>query len=220
MRFPLLFISGAAEHLAGLAIKCLAVAGGFLAGYVLGGAVAFALDRWVFGKKAPDLVKKCVRWVTGLILAVVVALIVFGDGGGGLGMGGGDGKGSGKPTEGDAKDKLAPQPPPEKDQPPVTPVTPKDTRPAEAVIRITILGGNDVSQERFYLIDDDRTPRTFAEVRATVSGRKAKDARKTVLAIYFPPPPNRLPLEHPAVTQLVTWARDEAGLDVTFPAGR
>jgi hypothetical protein len=222
MRFTLLFVSGAAEHLAALAIKCLAVAGGFLAGYLLGGAIAFALDRWVFNKKAPDLVKKCVRWVSGVILAIVVALIVFGEGGGGFGLGGGEGKGSGKAaSEGDSKDKPASTPAtPDKNPPQVSPVTPKDTRPAELVIRITILGGTDVSQERFYLIDDDRTPRTFAEVRAAVTARKAKDTRKAVLAIYFPPPPNRLPLEHPAVTQLVTWVRDEAGLDVTFPAGR
>jgi hypothetical protein len=222
MRLPLLFVSGAAERLAGLAIKCLAVGGGFLAGYLLGGAIALALDRWVFAKKAPEMVKKGVRWVSGLILAIIVALIVFGEGGGGFGMGGGEGKGSGTPgTEGQSKDKQTPQPPTsENERPPVSPVTPADTRPTEVVIRVTILGGTDVRQERFYLIDDDGTPRTFAEVRATVAQRKANDKRKATLAILFPPPPNRLPLEHPAVTQLVTWGRDEAGLDVTFPAGK
>jgi len=220
MRFPLLFVSGAAERLAGLAIKCLAVAGGFLAGYLLGGLIAYALDRWVFGQKAPDVVKRGVRWVCGLILAIVVAMIVFGEGGGGFGLGGGEGKGSGA-TGGEGKNKQTQQPAtPDRDRPPVSPVTPADNRPTEVVIRITILGGTDVVQERFYLIDDDRTPRTFAEVRAAVGARKAKDPRKTTLAILFPPPPNRLPLEHPAVTQLVNWARDEAGLDVTFPAGK
>jgi hypothetical protein len=222
MRFPLLFVSGAAEKLAAVAIKCLAVGGGFLAGYLLGGAIAFALDRWVFARKAPDLVKKAVRWVSGLILAVIVALIVFGEGGGGFGLGGGEGKGSGTSgTDGHSKDKQSPQPAtPDKERPPVGPVTPADTRPAEVVIRVTILGGTDVTHERFYLIDDDRTAQTFAEVRAAVAKRKAGDKRKATVAILFPPPPNRLPLEHPAVTQLVTWARDEAGLDVTFPAGK
>jgi hypothetical protein len=221
MRFPLLFVSGAAEKLAGLAIKCLAVAGGYLAGYLLGGAIAFALDRWVFAKKAPDAVKKVVRIVCGLVLAIIVAMIVFGEGGGGFGMGGGEGKGSGTPpTDGQSKDKHASQPTPPDKEPPVGPVTPADGRPSEVVIRVTILGGTDVQQERFYLIDDDRSPKTFAEVRAVVTRRKASDKRKATLAILFPPPPNRLPLEHPAVTQLVNWARDEAGLDVTFPAGR
>src|SRR6478672_9259004 len=106
MRFPLLFVSGMAERLAGFAIKCLAVGGGFLAGYLLGGAIAYALDRWVFSKKAPDLVKRSVRMVSGLVLAIIVALIVFGEGGGGLGLGGGEGKGTGTPSgEGQSKEK-------------------------------------------------------------------------------------------------------------------
>lgn len=222
MRLALLFVSGAAEKLAGLAIKCLAVAGGFLAGYLLGGLIALALDRWVFARKSPDLVKKGFRWVSGLVVAILVALVVFGEGGGGFGMGGGEGKGSGTTgSEGQSKDKQSPQTAtPDKERPPVSPVTPAEVRPAELVIRVTILGGTDVQHERFYLIDDDRGPKTFAEVRAAVTGRKASDKRKASLAILFPPPPNRLPLEHPAVTQLVSWARDEAGLDVTFPAGK
>lgn len=221
MRFPLLFVSGAAEKLAGLAIKCLAVAGGYLAGYVLAGLAGYALERWVFSRKAPETVKQLVRIIAGLVAAIIVALIVFGEGGGGLGMGGGEGRGTGTPSgEGQSKDKQANQPaPPDKAPPSVAPVPP-DPRPTELVVRVTILGGSDVQQERFYLIDADRTPRTFAEVRAAVTKLKADDKRKGMLAVLFPPPPNRLPLEHPAVTQLVTWARDEAGLDVTFPAGR
>jgi len=218
MRLPLLFVSGMAERLAGFAIKCLAVGGGFLAGYLLGGLVAYALDRWVFNKKDPDLVKKSVRMVSGLVLAIIVALIVFGEGGGGLGLGGGEGKGTGTPTGEGQKEKTPAPAPPDKEKQ-ATPV-PADTRPNEGTIRVTVLGGTEVANERFYLIDDDRTPKTFAEVRAAVLARKAGDKRRMTLAILFPPPPNRLPIDHGAVTQLVKWARDEAGLDVTFPAGR
>ena len=208
-----------AERLASFAIKCLAVGGGFLAGYLLGGAIAYALDRWAFNKKAPDLVKKSIRIVSGLVLAILVALIVFGEGGGGLGLGGGEGKGTGTPSGEGQKEKTPTPAPPDKDRQ-VSPATPADTRPTEVTVRVTVLGGSDVVQERFYLLDDDRTPKTFAEVRAAVTARKAAEKRKMRLAILFPPPPNRVPIDHGAVTQLVKWARDEAGLDVTFPAGR
>ena len=50
--------SGLSEKLAGYAIKCLAVAGGFLIGYFLGKVVAWALDRWVLANKSPDQLKK------------------------------------------------------------------------------------------------------------------------------------------------------------------
>ena len=89
--------SGLAEKVAGYANKCPAVAGGFLNGYFLGKVVAWALDRWVFAQKAPEQVKKAVSFVSGLALAILVALIVFGEGGNGLfGRGGstGDGKGT------------------------------------------------------------------------------------------------------------------------------
>jgi len=46
------------EQLAAFGVKCLAVAGGFLAGYAIGGVGAWALDKWAFAKKSPDVLKK------------------------------------------------------------------------------------------------------------------------------------------------------------------
>jgi hypothetical protein len=134
--------SGAGEKLATFVVKCLAVAGGFLVGYFVGGAVAWALDRWVFAHKAPEPLKKAVSMVAAVALAILVALIVFGEGGSGL-FGGGSGDGKGTPAPDDNKGKAAPTPPPEqkkdeqppkKDDPPKTPVSPM---PGD--VRITIL---------------------------------------------------------------------------------
>ena len=61
-------LSFGAERVAAFAVKCLAVGGGFLVGYVLGGFVAYALDRWVFARKTPELAKKGIRVVAGVIL--------------------------------------------------------------------------------------------------------------------------------------------------------
>ena len=57
---------GIGEKLATYAVKCLAVAGGFLIGYLVGGRVAWALDRWVFAQKAPDQLKKAVSIASGV----------------------------------------------------------------------------------------------------------------------------------------------------------
>ena len=103
--------SAAGERIAAFVVKCLAVAGGFLVGYFIGGVAAWALDRWVFAQKAPDQLKKAVSIVFAIALALLVALIVFGEGGSGL-FGGGGGDGKGTPSQDDAKGKAAPPPAP------------------------------------------------------------------------------------------------------------
>lgn len=214
-----LFFSVGAERLAAYAIKCLAVGGGFLVGYFAGGVIAFALDRWVFAKKSPDALKKVIRMLGGLLLAILVAMIVFGDGGGGglLGGTGSEGVNKGTPNP-ETPGKTDPATPKDdKAKPAPSPVQPADPRPTEVTIRVTVLGGGDVANERFYLIDDDRTPKTLQEVKDAVTARKAAEKRKTVVAILFPPK-NALPREHSAVTRLAKWANEDAGLDVTFPA--
>lgn len=218
---PLLALALGAEKLAAFGIKCLAVAGGFLVGYAAGGLLAWGLNRWVFAEKAPELVRRGVRLLSGVALAILVALIVFGEGGGGglFGGGGGtDGDGKGAPrSEDKGKDTNPPAVRPDEKVTPVTPAKPGDSRPAEVTIRVTILGGPDVRDNRFYLVDDDPSPKTFAELKSVVTGKKEADKRKAALAIVFPEK-NQLPEDHPAVTQVKRWARDEAGLDVTFPA--
>src|SRR5206468_1734941 len=111
----------------------------------------------VFAQKAPDQVKKAVSIVFAIALALLVALIVFGEGGNGLfGRGGGTGDGKGTPTQDDSKGKVAPIPPeqkkdetpPKKDETPKAPVTPM---PGD--VRITILSGGEARERRYYLIE-------------------------------------------------------------------
>jgi hypothetical protein len=215
-------LSGAGEKLAALAVKCLAVAGGFLVGYFLGGVIAWALDRWVFAHKAPEPLKKSVAIVCGIALAILVALIVFGEGGSGLFGGGGQGEGKGA-TSTDKDGKTPPVPPPDKEPvPPIKPIDPGPTKPADALIRVTILGGKDVPEgERFYLTDDDPKPKTFEELKEAVLARKEKEKGTVALSVHFRPT-NAPSLDPPhySITQLTKWAKETAKMDVTFAASK
>jgi hypothetical protein len=199
--------SGASEKLAGFVVKCLAVGGGFLVGYFLGAVVAWALDRWVFANKSPTQLKRLVSLAAGLALAILVALIVFGEGGDGLfGGRGSQGDGKGTPTP-DEKGKTTPNPPetlkkneepPKKDEikPPPTPM-PGD-------MHVTILTGDEVKDGRFYLIDGDPAPKTLAEFKEVVTARR-KEAKPELKQVIFHFKKDKLSPDHPAVRGVVAW---------------
>jgi hypothetical protein len=202
-------VSGASDRVAAFVVKCLAVAGGFLVGYFLGGVTAWALDRWVFAQKASAPVKKAVSWVFAVALALLVALIVFGDGGNGLFGGGGTGDGKGTPTPDDGKGKPPEAPkekkddqPTKKDERPKTPVT-----PMAGDVHVAILGGDEVRDGRFYLIDDDPAPKTFDEFKDVINARRK--TAKGDLRILFRFKKEPLSDNHPAVRRVVDWVNQE-----------
>ena len=202
--------SGLGEKFAGYVIKGLAVAGAFLIGYFLGHVVAWAMDRWLFAHKAPDQLKKAISLLAGVALAVLVALIVFGEGGSGLfGSGGGDGQGKGQPTPA-ADGKTAPTPtpepkeiptPPKPDEPPK--VAPK---PTPGDVRVAILAGDEVKEGRFYVVDDDPAPKTFEEFKQAITARRA--AKKAELTVVFRFKTAPLSDNHPAVRRVVAWVNE------------
>ncbi len=186
----------------------LATAGGFLVGYVLVAILGWLIQRYLFKRPAPAFLHRVCRLLGGLIVAILVAMMVFG-GGGGEGDGTGDGTGTGKasPTTG-TPDPTAP----------ITDVKPtKPLPPAEDRIRVTMLGGTDVKDERFYLVEVDTTPHTLAEAKALVQQKKDATPKTLGLEIRFMPR-NTLPKDHPAVLQLSRWANDTAGMSVTLSA--
>lgn len=202
--------SGLAEKAAGYVIKGLAVAGGFLIGYFLGKVVAWGLDRWVFANKAPDQLKKAVSLVSGIALAILVAILVFGDGGNGFGLGGGTGDGKGTTPADDGKSTTPPAEPkdPTPPKPPVEP-PPKlpPPKPTPGDVRVAILGGEEVRDGRFYVIDDDPSPRTFDEFKEALTARR-KTAKSELMVIFrFKKEP--LSDNHPAVRQAVGWVNQE-----------
>jgi hypothetical protein len=199
-------------HFAQFLVNCLAVAGGFLAGFVVTAGVVWWIDRTFLRGQSPDVLKRAARVLGGAAAALVVALLVFGKGGGGLGGGTGEAVGSGTPATvvgqgtGEAPSPTTPTPPT------------KPSPPAGERVAVTVLGGADVRDQRFYLLDADTTPRTFDEAKAGILAKKETAGAKGLAVEVRFPPTNALPQDHPAVTRLVAWARDAAGLTVTFPA--
>jgi hypothetical protein len=195
-----------AEGAAALVIKGLAVGGGFLVGYFLGAVAAWGLDRWVFAHKAPPQLKKLVALVAGVALAVLVALILFGEGGKGLfGHDGGSGEHKGTPTD-DGKKATPPEQSkeePKKIEPPKKEVP----KPTPGDVRVAILGGEEVKDGRFYLIDDDTMPKTFEEFKQTITARR--NASKSELTIIFRFKKEPLSENHPAVRQVVAWVNEQ-----------
>ncbi|QEL21120.1 hypothetical protein PX52LOC_08250 [Limnoglobus roseus] len=187
----------------------LATAGGFLVGYVLAMILGWMIDKYVFKRPSPAFLHRIGRMLGGLILAILVAMMVF-NGGGGEGDGTGDGTGNGKssPVNGTldpTTPNTQPQPTPRKHLP-----------PAEERVRVTVLGGTDVKGERFYLVEDDLTPRTLEEVKALVQQKKDATSKTLHLEVQYRAQ-NTLFNDHPSVSRLRIWANRTAGLAVDLP---
>ncbi|HEX4610763.1 MAG TPA: hypothetical protein VH092_21415 [Urbifossiella sp.] len=203
-----MFLAGASDRLADLALNCLAVAGGFLAGHLLGRLVVWGLDRWVFAKKTPEMLRKLVQMACGIAVAILVALIVFGKGGG-TGGGSGDGQGKGSGDASDTPGKADAKPPDDK-RPPVKVELPKaiDVDSSVPAVHVTVLAGPAAEGDKLYWFETDRTNLTLDAVKDKILKKKAEVAGKPLqLVVVFPTDPNHQPPDnHPTVTELTRWA--------------
>lgn len=199
--------SGAGEKLATFAVKCLAVGGGFLVGYFLGAVVAWALDRWVFANKSPAQLKKIVSVVAGIALAILVALIVFGEGGSGLFGGGGgnqgDGKGSANENKGKPEPAPAPEPKPDEKKDKKEEVKPPSP-PMPGDVRVTILPDDEVKDGRFYLIAGDPNPKSLPEFKDAILAKR-KEAKPELKQVVFGFKKDALDKTHPIVQNATVW---------------
>jgi len=203
-------VTGMGERLAVLAIKCLAVGGGFLFGYLVGHLVARALNRWVFASKAPETLKKLCALISGVLFAVLVAIVVFGEGGGGLfGSGKGTGDGDAPPVAKDKDKDKSKTDPPEQKEPPKKPqdkLKPPDPKPTPGDLRVSILSGTDVRDGRFYQIEGDAAPKTFDEFRDAITARRKEAKAELTIVFRFQSEP--LSENHPAVRRAVSWVNE------------
>ena len=205
------------ERFAQLIVNILAIGGGFLIGQFLAGFAFWMVNRWLAAGKIPNGFREATKKIGGVVLAVLVAFIVFGHGDGWTLFGGG-GTGSQNEAEGEQSGgtpATAPNTPVTAPDPPPTPPDPVRIPDSADLVQITVLGGDDVRDARFYLIDEDKAPRTFAEVRAALLDRKAATDSGLGLLVQFGMT-NVLPRTHPAVVMLTQWATDN-GVAVTFP---
>ena len=195
--------------------NCLLVAGAFLVGYILGGLIGWAVSKYALKRQSTEIYSRAGRLVGGVLLAFIVALLVF------TGLGkrwGPGGDGAGTPSETGTKDRTDPSSP---SDPRVVP--PKvDQSPVDVTVRVTVLAGAAVRSEgKYYLIDDDPNPRNLSEAKEAILAAKTKAKARTMLQVLFSSDPNLAPPRNdPKVTDVTRWATEEAGLDVTFPATR
>ncbi len=172
------------NSIAALFTGCLAVAGGFLAGYLFGALLAFAFDKYVVRRASPHGLHKVIRYSVGLIVAIIVALLVFRGG-----TGGGDGNG-GSGTGGTPGERT-----PDTESQPDT-ASPQNTKPEQSkiqideVVSVKIFGGADVEAgtERFFQVDNDASDGKavmvdLGGVQARVQTRR-KSAKGQIVIVY------------------------------------
>ena len=172
------------NNIAALFTGCLAVAGGFLAGYLFGALLAYAFDKYVVRRESPHGLHKVIRYTVGLIVAIIVALLVFRGG-----TGGGDGNG------GSGTGVMPGERTTDAGSEPINSSTPS-TKPESSkiqiddVVSVKIFGGADVEAgtERFFQVDNEASDGKavmvdLGGVQARVQTR-LKTAKGRIVIVY------------------------------------
>jgi hypothetical protein len=158
-------------------ITILAVAGGFLIGFVLTHVVGRLLGKFVFKHETSGRLLRVARFAGGIAAAILVYMLLNGEGGLGLGGRGGGGL---NPSPGESKEKTDKETPREDVKTPqkkdVT-VVALDEQLIVYVLRA------DAPAKRFYQIGKDSQPLTLDDVLGRIDDRSPdgkKDGKKAV----------------------------------------
>ena len=179
-----------------LVVKVLAVAGGGALGFLGGGLLLRALCRFLFVRRPPRRAVLTTRILGAVVLGWLVYLWVFGSGGWGwLGGGGGWWPFGGRGGAGNGAS-SAPMPTAQKQAP---------TKEAEPV-RVLVLGGRKVVDQRFYLVEGESQAWTWPELvnYLTRQLQKEPDLRVAEIILYK----DSVDRDNPAVSDLETWAKE------------
>jgi hypothetical protein len=200
------------ENVGRIIVGLMAVAGAFLIGSILTWMILGGVAKFFLRRAFPTGLMKICRVIGGVVVAIVVASFVFGDGG--FGWGPGDAQ-KGDLGKGEEKKKEEPKkidPNKEKKE---DPLKNKDKEgPPEESVKVTILGGS-ATDEKFYLFQNERTPRTLFEIRSLILEQREKSVRPLkMVEIYVYQ--NSADRNGPVVRNLEKWAR-ETNFGVSFP---
>lgn len=198
-----------------LLLKGLAVVGAAALGGLLGGLLVQLLVRAFFHGTVPKPALKLIQLLGGLALGLLVWLWVFGEGGtGGMGGSGGywpfgakGGSGTGTTTIVEATTKQK-----------ALATAPSSSRPD--FLRVEMLGGDRYKgDDRFYLIEGEKTSRTLAELTDALTAlREKKPGLKKLEIVIFDT--GSVAEGHEAVRALQQRARDLDFEVAIFKPGR
>lgn len=204
------------ENVEAVIRNCLLVLGGFMFGYLLGWLVGIGVHRWVLRGKGPYELQQLIRLIGGIIIAVLVALMVFG-GGKGPGAGGPGGAGHGDATS---------TPQTSGDAPTDAKVTPKEPPPEakkgsaeghpEVPVVVRLLGGNNaggVKRDLVYQLADDpaATKLNFEDLKRELLKRQT-DAGQRKIRVTLESPgadEDKVPEISATKIQLERWLRQQ-----------
>lgn len=210
MEFLFAYVPGSVEQ---IAIRCMAVAGAFLIGNFTAGVVMQFLGKFYFKRILPTWAIAWTRIASGLTLAIIAALILFGDGGYGLGgSGGGKPGGPQTPERKEKSDEKKDKETPEKEV--VIPPMPSDEVKSIFPARIVVLGGAQ-KEDRFYILDEAKEGVTFERLKDILLQRR-KDSVKPLQRIDILVYKDSAYRDSYLVKQLEIWAKDNR-LSVNFP---
>jgi hypothetical protein len=180
------------------ALKFLAVAGGAAVGWVGCGALFRLVARLSVGRPVPRPMMLVVRSLGAVALGLAVWAWVFGTGGSGFGTGTGLGLGGqgGQGTEVEAPPEPRPLEP--------APGPAEKEKAGISVLRIEMLGGARVREQRFYLLEGSTQPMTLDELRARLREPKSGGVLKGIEIVIYE---DSVAQDHPAVRDLERWAK-------------
>jgi hypothetical protein len=192
-------------------LKVLAVAGAAALGAIGSGLALQLCCRLAVHRSPPRSAVMASRGLGAVLFGLLVWLWVFSPAGaGGLGGGGGwwpfggAGGSSGSTTTTSATTSKN------------GPAVDAKTNGRQQTVRVRLLGGRRVKDQRFYLLEDETEARTWPELRDRLSERQdsEKAAKSLEIVVYR----DSVDKDSPAVVALRTWA-EERGLTVkmTFP---
>jgi hypothetical protein len=144
------------------AISVLAVAGGFLIGYLATGVLAHVVNKFTLRKQSPGRLVRFLKMAGGTAAAIAIYLMLSGEGGFGFG-----GKGGGNSqSKNEGKSDAATNP--NKDTPDKSKTTDVKQKTKDEEVRGTPLSvyilGVDASNGRFFRFEDEAQPLTDEEI--------------------------------------------------------
>lgn len=196
-------VTQSVDNLTNVGINILAIIGGFIAGYIITWILVALLSKYALKRKIPRPVQLLLRYVGGLLLAILIALYVFGEGGGGMGSPGDDGINSGDQQGEEIPDVPDPRPEPEQQpdpQPENTEPVPKGQR-----MEIIVLGGY-ISDMKYYRLVETGEEFTLQELTERIQ-QKLLEPNSVLKELRIRKEGGDAGEVSPAVNALETWAK-------------